>query len=78
LSARTPEDEIQTKELLEILKGFNVRIMDKPFVTTSDPGESLGSRIESELQGLPFKVHYSFDVCLAHGYLYSHLIVIII
>src|SRR5256885_1479873 len=47
--------------------------MDNPFVTTSDPGESLGSQIESELQGLPFKVHYSFDVCLAHGYLYFHL-----
>ena len=47
--------------------------MDNPFVTTSDPGESLGSQIESELQGLPFKVHYSLDVCLAHGYLYFHL-----
>jgi hypothetical protein len=69
LSARTPEDEVQTTELLDFLKGFNLKISEKPFVTTSDQGDALGSKIESEMNGLPFKVHYSFDVCLAHGYL---------
>jgi hypothetical protein len=73
LSARTAQDETQTQDFLDTLKGFNVKILEKPFITTSDQGDALGSKIESELDGLPFKVHYSFDVCLAHGYLYPPL-----
>jgi RNA-dependent RNA polymerase len=57
-------------ELLEILKSFNVKINEKPIVMTSDLGEALGADIEMELLGLPYNVRYSFDVCLAHGYLY--------
>ena len=65
------EHGTETTELLEILKLFNIKISDKPVDITSSMGDSLGVDVEDELQGLPYIVRYSFDVCLAHGYLYS-------
>ena len=57
-------------ELLDILKGFNIKITERPLTVTADASEGLGVDIEMELLGLPYNVRYSFDVCLAHGYLY--------
>jgi hypothetical protein len=70
LSTHSPEDESNLRGLLEILGGFNIKIMEKPFTVTSDPGEALGPDIEKGLEGLSYNVRYSFDICLAHGYLY--------
>jgi hypothetical protein len=70
LSARSPKDEDDVGELLDILKSFNIKITEKLFIVTADSGEALGIDIEMELLGLPYNVRYSFDVCLAHGYLY--------
>jgi hypothetical protein len=67
----TKEDEVD--ELLEILKVFNVKVTEKLMAVTSDPGASLGVNIESELDGLPYTVRYSFDTCLSHGYLFTFL-----
>jgi hypothetical protein len=57
-------------ELLSILDGFNIKVTEKPLTMTKVLGEALGTEIETELQGLPYNVRYSFDVCLAHSYLY--------
>jgi hypothetical protein len=56
-------------ELLSILDGFNIKVTEKPLTMTKVLGEALGQEIETELQGLPYNVRYSFDVCLAHSYL---------
>lgn len=69
LSTNSPEGESNLRELLDILKGFNIKVMDKPFIVTSNPGEALGPYIEKDLESLPYSVRYSFDICLAHGYL---------
>lgn len=71
LSAHPPKDKGDVGELLDILKGFNIKITERPLIVTSDTGEALGVDIETELLGLPYNVRYSFDVCLAHGYLYT-------
>lgn len=70
LNARMPKDETEVTELLEILKGFNIKVTQRPLTITSDLGDALGNDIDAELLGLPYNVRYSFDVCLAHGYLY--------
>src|SRR5271170_5350809 len=70
LSEGSTEDGTEMTELLEILKLFNIKISERPLDVTSSVGESLGVNIEDELQGLPYNVRYSFDVCVAHGYLY--------
>jgi hypothetical protein len=57
-------------ELLGILELFNIRVTERPVDLKSDLGEALGVNIERELEGIPYNVRYSFDVCLAHGYLY--------
>jgi hypothetical protein len=57
-------------ELLSILHGFNIKVTEKPIKMTKLIGEALGPAIESQLEGLPYNVRYSFDVCLAHSYLY--------
>jgi hypothetical protein len=67
--ADTPEIEIEMHELLEILKYFNININDRPVHVVADAGDALGVAIEDELYGLSNTVRYSFDVCLAHGYL---------
>jgi hypothetical protein len=69
LGAGTPEDESQMVELLAILHGFNIKATEKPLTMTKLLGEALGPEIETELEGLPYNVRYSFDVCLAHSYL---------
>ena len=70
LNARHSKDERDVGELLDILKCFNIKITERPIIMTADTGEALGVDIEMELLGLPYNVRYSFDVCLAHGYLY--------
>jgi hypothetical protein len=70
LGAGTAEDESQMSELLSILHGFNIKVTEKPITMTKSIGEALGPEIESQLEGLPYNVRYSFDVCLAHSYLY--------
>lgn len=67
--ADTPEIEREMHDFLEILRGFNVDITDKPVEVVFDARDALGENIEYELIGLPNSVRYSFDVCLAHGYL---------
>ena len=74
LSEGSSEDGTETTEFLEILKLFNIKISERPLDVTSSVGETLGANIEDELQGLPYNVRYSFDVCLAHGYLYHGLV----
>jgi len=57
------------RNFLDILKGFNINITERPIDVVADAGVALGETIEDELNGLPNSVRYSFDVCLAHGYL---------
>jgi hypothetical protein len=70
LSSCPPKDEGDVDELLDILNGFNIKVTERPRIVTADASEALGVDIEMELLGLPYNVRYSFDVCLAHGYLY--------
>jgi hypothetical protein len=70
LRARNAEDEEILSDFLGVLEIFNIKTSDKPVTVTSDLGEALGVEVETELEGLPYNVRYSFDVCLAHGYLY--------
>jgi hypothetical protein len=70
LGARNAEDEEILTDFLGVLEIFNIKTSDKPVIVTSDLGEALGVEVETELEGLPYNVRYSFDVCLAHGYLY--------
>jgi len=65
-----PEQELSNaEEMIRVLQALNVRFSDRPIVLTSDLGVSLGPQITASLQGLPYKVRYSLDVCLAHGFL---------
>jgi RNA-dependent RNA polymerase len=66
----TAEDEKNLAEFLEMLGVFNIKTTNRPITITSDVSEALGMDIEAELDGLPYNVRYSFDVCLAHSYLY--------
>lgn len=69
VSAKTPTDDSQVTQFLDALKSFNLKFTERPMTVTSDLGDALGTNIESEIKDLPYKVRYSFDVCLAHGYL---------
>jgi hypothetical protein len=69
LGAKTAEDEAILAEFISVLGVFNIKVCEQPFTLASDIGHALGVGIESQLDGLPYNVRYSFDVCLAHGYL---------
>ena len=65
----SPDIDREMRNFLDILKGFNINITERPIDVVADAGVALGETIEDELNGLPNSVRYSFDVCLAHGYL---------
>jgi len=67
--SNTSEREREMREVLDILRGFNISLTEQPMDVVDDAGDALGDTIEDELSGLPNNVRYSFDVCLAHGYL---------
>jgi hypothetical protein len=54
------------------LQGLNIRLAENPIAVSSKTGNSLGTGILTSLKNLPYKVRYSFEVCLAHGYLYHN------
>ena len=70
IGTETPRRTRDVIGLFELLKGFNIEISERPIVATSDIGDALGTNIEGELQGLPYPVRYSFDVCISQGYLF--------
>ena len=72
--SNTSEREREMSEVLDILRGFNISITERPMAVVADAGDALGDGIEDELSGLANNVRYSFDVCLAHGYLSDILV----
>jgi hypothetical protein len=57
-------------DLLESLEHFNIKARKIPITVTEDHGDALGVELEAQMQDLPYRVCYSFDVCLSHGYLF--------
>ena len=72
-SARKNDNGADVGDLLESLEKFNITANKNQFTVTTEHEDALGIDLEAEMQDLPYRVRYSFDVCLSHGYLYTLL-----